>query len=127
MISTMVDRMLVADDMCASATEVAMAWKMQLDILAQGDVGSGVSLTVLDHVFFFFFQAEDGIRDLTVTGVQTCALPISAQLSTQPPTLNVARACFGNVQSRRLRRELRRGDAISAGQVRVSRLQVAHA
>src|SRR2546430_4214278 len=27
-------------------------------------------------VFFFFFQAEDGIRDLTVTGVQTCALPI---------------------------------------------------
>src|SRR6266567_7498774 len=28
-------------------------------------------------LFFFFFQAEDGIRDLTVTGVQTCALPIS--------------------------------------------------
>src|SRR2546430_11545323 len=28
-------------------------------------------------VFVFFFQAEDGIRDLTVTGVQTCALPIS--------------------------------------------------
>src|SRR2546430_3347988 len=27
-------------------------------------------------VAFFFFQAEDGIRDLTVTGVQTCALPI---------------------------------------------------
>src|SRR5204863_3665121 len=31
--------------------------------------------------FFFFFQAEDGIRDLYVTGVQTCALPISASLS----------------------------------------------
>src|SRR5204862_3942925 len=29
-------------------------------------------------VWFFFFQAEDGIRDLYVTGVQTCALPISA-------------------------------------------------
>src|SRR2546429_3540447 len=29
-------------------------------------------------VFFFFFQAEDGIRDVAVTGVQTCALPISA-------------------------------------------------
>src|SRR5712664_4675051 len=27
---------------------------------------------------FFFFQAEDGIRDLIVTGVQTCALPISS-------------------------------------------------
>src|SRR2546430_11974596 len=37
--------------------------------------------------FFFFFQAEDGIRDLTVTGVQTCALPIS--LSPEAP---VARA-----------------------------------
>src|SRR2546421_9337171 len=30
-------------------------------------------------VFFFFFQAEDGIRDLIVTGVQTCALPISTR------------------------------------------------
>src|SRR5215467_3089457 len=30
--------------------------------------------------FFFFFQAEDGIRDYKVTGVQTCALPISAIL-----------------------------------------------
>src|SRR5689334_23807217 len=30
--------------------------------------------------FFFFFQAEDGIRDGTVTGVQTCALPILAGL-----------------------------------------------
>src|SRR5436309_14035483 len=28
-------------------------------------------------VLFFFFQAEDGIRDFHVTGVQTCALPIS--------------------------------------------------
>jgi len=28
---------------------------------------------------FFFFQAEDGIRDWSVTGVQTCALPISAK------------------------------------------------
>src|SRR2546426_1321035 len=29
--------------------------------------------------FVFFFQAEDGIRDYKVTGVQTCALPISAR------------------------------------------------
>src|SRR2546421_2523632 len=34
--------------------------------------------------FFFFFQAEDGIRDLIVTGVQTCALPIWA--ISGPPT-----------------------------------------
>src|SRR5256885_4800001 len=31
-------------------------------------------------MFFFFFQAEDGIRDYKVTGVQTCALPISLAL-----------------------------------------------
>src|SRR5690625_7782377 len=31
-------------------------------------------------MFFFFFQAEDGIRDGHVTGVQTCALPISRQM-----------------------------------------------
>src|SRR5215469_18743961 len=34
----------------------------------------------MDGLFvFFFFQAEDGIRDLYVTGVQTCALPISGR------------------------------------------------
>src|SRR2546430_12243641 len=36
-----------------------------------------VRLRCLITLCFFFFQAEDGIRDLTVTGVQTCALPIS--------------------------------------------------
>src|SRR6266446_9097000 len=34
--------------------------------------------TTYNLCFFFFFQAEDGIRDYKVTGVQTCALPISA-------------------------------------------------
>src|SRR5258706_7210898 len=33
-----------------------------------------------DRYFFFFFQAEDGIRDWSVTGVQTCALPISENI-----------------------------------------------
>src|SRR3712207_8501563 len=32
-------------------------------------------------MFFFFFQAEDGIRDIGVTGVQTCALPIYSTVS----------------------------------------------
>src|SRR2546426_5201318 len=32
-------------------------------------------------MFFFFFQAEDGIRDYKVTGVQTCALPIFARFA----------------------------------------------
>src|SRR5256885_10379338 len=34
--------------------------------------------------FFFFFQAEDGIRDYKVTGVQTCALPISVVALRRP-------------------------------------------
>src|SRR5256885_3677302 len=35
---------------------------------------------------FFFFQAEDGIRDYKVTGVQTCALPISAPCGDRFPS-----------------------------------------
>src|SRR5207245_5725213 len=37
---------------------------------------------ITSYVNFFFFQAEDGIRDATVTGVQTCALPISSERRT---------------------------------------------
>src|SRR5205807_6542524 len=36
-----------------------------------------VLLSIRHEWLFFFFQAEDGIRDYKVTGVQTCALPIS--------------------------------------------------
>src|SRR3989440_5831095 len=49
--------------------------------------GSWVSLLLLR---FFFFQAEDGIRDLIVTGVQTCALPISPQ-----PLIDSTRRGYG--------------------------------
>src|SRR5690349_24878513 len=42
---------------------------------------------------FFFFQAEDGIRDLYVTGVQTCALPISANV----PVTTITTAPTGSV------------------------------
>src|SRR5437867_5149808 len=37
---------------------------------------SNIMCMMFSFFFFFFFQAEDGIRDRTVTGVQTCALPI---------------------------------------------------
>src|SRR5688500_19836631 len=37
--------------------------------------------------FFFFFQAEDGIRDYKVTGVQTCALPILAAVDASQATI----------------------------------------
>src|SRR5690606_39583858 len=39
-----------------------------------------VWLYFFSFVTFFFFQAEDGIRDFHVTGVQTCALPISLRV-----------------------------------------------
>src|SRR5207253_5656944 len=55
-------------------------------------------LCYLVTLFFFFFQAEDGIRDGHVTGVQTCALPISsrgsASWSTRMPTPVKATSAF---------------------------------
>src|SRR5438445_2388540 len=42
-------------------------------------------------MFFFFFQAEDGIRDIGVTGVQTCALPISSAQAEGQATSSTAR------------------------------------
>src|SRR5207245_5930386 len=50
---------------------------------------------------YFFFQAEDGIRDATVTGVQTCALPIS----TQQPT--IARMNFRGSRQARTQKDAR--------------------
>src|SRR2546421_4535028 len=40
----------------------------------------GVTVRCALYLIFFFFQAEDGIRYLIVTGVQTCALPISCNI-----------------------------------------------
>src|SRR6266498_3667758 len=45
----------------------------------------------MDFVFFFFFQAEDGIRDADVTGVQTCALPISRRRARRTLTATAGR------------------------------------
>src|SRR5687767_15833795 len=61
-------------------------------------------------VFFFFFQAEDGIRDKLVTGVQTCALPISR-----------ARRAPRSPHARRSRRRRDRSDARDQRVHRVSR------
>ena len=46
-------------------------WMISILYLTERAVSVGIIL------YFFFFQAEDGIRDHCVTGVQTCALPIS--------------------------------------------------
>src|SRR5690625_6954783 len=40
---------------------------------------------IVVHFYFFFLQAEDGIRDGHVTGVQTCALPIWGRVPRRPP------------------------------------------
>src|SRR5947209_16034076 len=50
--------------------------------------------------FVFFFQAEDGIRDIGVTGVQTCALPISLDLDSAPAGYRTA-ADIGCLHNRR--------------------------
>src|SRR5437773_939663 len=59
-------------DRCASARAVHSAARNAAEDVELFSVSYGRS------VFFFFFQAEDGIRDRDVTGVQTCALPISS-------------------------------------------------
>src|SRR3989441_10367865 len=53
--------------------------------------------------YFFFFQAEDGIRDKLVTGVQTCALPISFRVQEagrgniwSSPAVHAGRVYFGS-------------------------------
>src|SRR2546430_7455535 len=48
-----------------------------LGVWALDNSHSAEDCSVVAALVVFFFQAEDGIRDLTVTGVQTCALPIS--------------------------------------------------
>src|SRR3989449_10213360 len=53
-------------------------------------------------ILFFFFQAEDGIRDVAVTGVQTCALPISRPACSACAGRRRARPCpAGSCGSRR--------------------------
>src|SRR2546429_6136942 len=49
----------------------------------------------------FFFQAEDGIRDVAVTGVQTCALPISANQYVAVPPRSSERAAQKKAQARK--------------------------
>src|SRR2546430_4317247 len=63
----------------------------------------------------FFFQAEDGIRDLTVTGVQTCALPIlSSVLAESTTTISCAKATLAR-QSRRFAASFLTGTSTDSG------------
>src|SRR5207248_6133244 len=51
---------------------------------------------------FFFFQAEDGIRDRTVTGVQTCALPICMGTTCTAACVVAGKLYFAHVGDSRL-------------------------
>src|SRR2546429_4432457 len=62
-----------------------------------------------ESVSFFFFQAEDGIRDVAVTGVQTCALPISAHLLRQRRFSGRGRLPTSRTADRRSRPEVPHG------------------
>src|SRR2546430_4327024 len=56
---------------------IAQMRAVEAELAGQGaDAFGAIRESFAPGVVFFFFQAEDGIRDLTVTGVQTCALPI---------------------------------------------------
>src|SRR2546427_787200 len=63
--------------------------------------------------FVFFFQAEDGIRDLTVTGVQTCALPISPRGSRPRHGAPASRGLLGS--ERRPQHVAERPDGVDVG------------
>src|SRR5262249_59324760 len=67
--------------------------------------GWGVALLV------FFFQAEDGIRDWSVTGVQTCALPIFERPEDRLAVADDHRAAANAVRDIRPRRRERQHDA----------------
>src|SRR2546430_6185003 len=70
--------------------EVASLGTMQRSVQLCGAQADIRDVAATCAVFgFFFFQAEDGIRDLTVTGVQTCALPI--YLEGDDPALTVGK------------------------------------
>src|SRR5467141_213563 len=62
-------------------------------------------------LFFFFFQAEDGIRDSSVTGVQTCALPICCKSGSYVRSDPAGENPAGKEKQKSLSRQ--RGDSLS--------------
>src|SRR5260370_22285720 len=67
-----------------------------LDVFGNSIDGISVLFIAVVYFGFFFFQAEDGIRDSSVTGVQTCALPISVHLRRFAAPGQVARHALAN-------------------------------
>src|SRR5215510_1281752 len=65
------------DAKAAEAALARVAKPLGMDATAVADGILRIAATAMSYAVIFFFQAEDGIRDGHVTGVQTCALPIS--------------------------------------------------
>src|SRR5256886_6704919 len=92
-----------------------------------------ITQNTLQGSCFFFFQAEDGIRDLTVTGVQTCALPISftnlaiagvgslSGDSPLTPNMNISLPGVGYVV---LNEQIPSGDGVSSSGLTVNMIHV---
>src|SRR2546430_8230453 len=72
-------RYITSSEIIRTSTRSSLVWKTALEIellVLLLHIECNVLSVYRYNIVFFFFQAEDGIRDLTVTGVQTCALPI---------------------------------------------------
>src|SRR5256885_5244152 len=95
--------------MCALDLPRVLKCGDYLDNKRKGDCGSvvegddfvgGYELEMYEClVIFFFFQAEDGIRDYKVTGVQTCALPISRSIAVPRSSEASAPSAFARAAS----------------------------
>src|SRR3712207_7504602 len=71
----------------------AEAFRTTHAVYALQNIFAAVLREIGRYECFFFFQAEDGIRDIGVTGVQTCALPISRRFT--GPTTSAPCSCVG--------------------------------
>src|SRR5687768_18188857 len=83
---------------CGRSAAKAVTEKADSRFAARNRLYTAQNCAADQLIRLFFFQAEDGIRDVAVTGVQTCALPISitavpsapAAPDTMPPTSGIA-------------------------------------
>src|SRR5690606_39434091 len=76
------------------------------------------------RICFFFFQAEDGIRDFHVTGVQTCALPIFIELSQEELTarLEQEKTALNKLKFAHAVSAIENPNAIKAGRKTIARI-----
>src|SRR2546429_4007925 len=77
--------------------EIAVTTTLRTTGTRQGRQMNGCGKAIERLWMFFFFQAEDGIRGVAVTGVQTCALPISVHLAEPAGSVRVANEVIASI------------------------------